>query len=395
MFEKLKVITLILVKIIYNNNLFLNENNKVTLKLIAEKIKGAKNEASLNNIIKVLLVLEKNIELELKSNGTEGVDEKELIYNFIKSMSKLTKNDKFFKKIQSLDLSNKYRDFLIVFKENTKFLEKYLQDLNKQDVKYQEMSDVLNSMFETISKLPKTNDKFKAKLFEIKDQLDKTKDIKNIKKLKLSLMTMIDDIQTEITGFTKNINVILEENLKFANLKIQALESKVDEVLKDSYKDTLTGALNRKWFDDRFNDFFWFEHNNNHSFVILDIDHFKLVNDTYGHDVGDLVLKEVVKRFENTLRGSKEDRIIRYGGDEFILILIDVREDHLLSILNRLLESINSKTIEVKNTCINLTISIGASMFSENDSPGDLFKLTDKKLYLAKENGRNCFVKDI
>jgi len=126
----------------------------------------------------------------------------------------------------------------------------------------------------------------------------------------------------------------------------------------------------------------------------VDLDHFKQVNDTYGHKAGDIVLQETVKRFRNVLRGNKEDKIIRYGGDEFILILTNVRENYLESILNRIIKAINEKVFKYEKYEIKLTISIGASFFYEADSPDKLLTLTDKRLYVSKDKGRNCFTID-
>lgn len=396
MFKKLKLITLIAIKILYKNDL-LDDNDKKTLKLISEKIKNARTENSLNNILKAILLLEQKISENVETHLNIKLEDK-IIYDFIKKISNLTKSNKFIKKINKMNkntIADNNEDLLNLFKDYTNFLETYLSDINKQEIKYNEISEVLNSMFETIAKLPKTNNDFKDKLFELKEKIEHTDDIKSIKKLKSALMLMIDDIQNEVSSFTENINVVLEENLKYANLKIKALENKVDKVVKDSYTDALTGALNRKWFNESFNDFFWFEKNKNHLFVILDIDYFKMVNDTYGHKAGDVALKEVVKRFKNVLRGNREDKIIRYGGDEFIIVLVDVRGNDVSSILNRLLESINSRVVKADDNVMNLTISIGASMFTEVDTPEKLFELTDKKLYISKENGRNRFTKDI
>ncbi len=396
MFKKLKLITLIIIKILYGSDL-INDDDKKNLKLISEKIKNANTETALNIILKAVLLFEQNFSYSLSKN-TDSKSENKFIYDFIKRISNLTKNNKFIKKINRINEENINKNneaLLNLFRDYTDFLETYLEDINKQEIKYNEISEVLNSMFDTIAKLPKTSNDFKDKLFELKEKIEHTDDIKSIKKLKSTLMLMIDDIQVEVSSFTENINTVLEENLKYANLKIKALESKVDEVVKDSYTDALTGALNRKWFNENFNDFFWFEKNKNHLFVILDVDYFKMVNDTYGHKAGDIALKEIVKRFRRVLRGNREDKIIRYGGDEFMLVLIDVRENDADSILTRLLESVNSRPVEANNNLMNLTVSMGASMFFESDKPEKLFELTDKKLYISKENGRNCFTRDI
>jgi len=393
MFTKVKTITLLIINILYKGNM-LSVNDKNSLKLIAKKLKEAKTESSLANILKALLLLDKNIDF----NGTEkNCNNTKLIYNFIKRLSNATKNNKYFKEVDKLynETPVIHEKIVSVFNDYTQYLEDFFTETNKERIKYHEISEVLDTMFETIAQLPKSNNNFNEKLFELKEKLEKTNNIKNVKKLKESLVSVISEVQEEITTFNNSMNTILEDNLKFANSKIKALENQVDKVISDSYRDPLTNALNRKWLEDNFDDFFWFEKDNNNLFIILDIDHFKLVNDTYGHAAGDFALKETVKRFKEVLRGNTEDKIIRYGGDEFILILTNVRENYIDSILNRFIKAINSKSFEVDNKLMNLSISVGASMFTEEVTPKGIFDLTDKKLYKAKKSGRNCFVKEI
>jgi len=246
-----------------------------------------------------------------------------------------------------------------------------------------------------MAKLPKSNNDFSNKLFELKKEIDKTDNIKNVKRLKENIVNVINDIQDEIIEFNDDMNTILKENLEFANSKIKALELKVDKVVNDSYIDPLTGALNRKWLEDYFQDFFWFEKNNSNLFAILDVDYFKQVNDTYGHAAGDFALKEVVERFREVLRGNTDDKIIRYGGDEFILILTEVREDSIDSILGRLISAVNSREFKFEEISMSLSVSVGVSMFREGKNTKEIFELTDKKLYEAKKSGRNCFIKEI
>jgi len=394
MYNKIKTITLLIISILYKSNL-MSDVDKNSLKLISDKIKEAKTEVSLNNIIKALIMFEKNINLK-KCNEVKENSETTIIYDFIKKISKVTNDKKYLNKIEEVNSHPvNQNQILSIFKDYTIHLEKYFLKINKQEVKYNEISEVLDSMFETIAKLPKTNNNFTEKLFGFKKALEKTNNLTNIKKLKGNILGVISDIQTEIKDFNSNMNQILEENIKFANSKIKALEVKVDQVVNESYIDALTGSLNRKWLEDNFDDFFWFERKNDDLFILLDIDHFKLVNDTFGHTAGDFVLSELVHRFKEALRENKNDKIIRYGGDEFILILTDVKKDHIDSILTRLKNIINTKNFVFDGKEMNLSISMGASMFKEAESTKDIFDLTDRKLYKAKENGRNCFVKEV
>jgi len=404
MFIKIKTVTLIVINILYKSNI-LSEEDNASLKLIASRIKDAKSENALNNTIKALLLLEKNIgsrkveKDDIKNENPKDVHDSKIksIYNFIKKISNATKSNVFLDKIDKVynKKNIKYDEVLSIFEEYTEYLEGYFIEMNKQELKYNEISEVLDTVFDTMAKLPKSNNEFSNKLFELKKEIDKTDNIKSVKKLKENIVKVIASIQDEIVDFNDEMNTILKENLEFANSKIKALELKVDKVVNDSYIDPLTGALNRKWLEDYFDDFFWFEKSNSNLFAILDIDYFKQVNDTYGHAAGDFALKEVVERFREVLRGNAEDKIIRYGGDEFILILTEVRESSVDSILERLIISVNSKEFKFEGVSMSLSISVGVSMFREGKNTKEIFELTDKKLYEAKKNGRNCFIKEI
>ena len=404
MFIKIKTVTLIVINILYKSNI-LSEEDNASLKLIASRIKDAKSENALNNTIKALLLLEKNIgsrkveKDDIKDENPKDVHDSKIksIYNFIKKISNATKSNVFLDKIDKVynKKNIKYDEVLSIFEEYTEYLEGYFIEMNKQELKYNEISEVLDTVFDTMAKLPKSNNEFSNKLFELKKEIDKTDNIKSVKKLKENIVKVIASIQDEIVDFNDEMNTILKENLEFANSKIKALELKVDKVVNDSYIDPLTGALNRKWLEDYFDDFFWFEKSNSNLFAILDIDYFKQVNDTYGHAAGDFALKEVVERFREVLRGNAEDKIIRYGGDEFILILTEVRESSVDSILERLIISVNSKEFKFEGVSMSLSISVGVSMFREGKNTKEIFELTDKKLYEAKKNGRNCFIKEI
>jgi len=404
MFIKIKTVTLIVINILYKSNI-LSEEDNASLKLIASRIKDAKSENALNNTIKALLLLEKNIgsrkveKDDIKDENPKDVHDSKIksIYNFIKKISNATKSNIFLNKIEKV-YSKKYikhEEVLSIFEEYTEYLEDYFIDMNKQELKYNEISEVLDTVFDTMAKLPKSNNDFSNKLFELKKEIDKTDNIKNVKRLKENIVNVINDIQDEIIEFNDDMNTILKENLEFANSKIKALELKVDKVVNDSYIDPLTGALNRKWLEDYFQDFFWFEKNNSNLFAILDVDYFKQVNDTYGHAAGDFALKEVVERFREVLRGNTDDKIIRYGGDEFILILTEVREDSIDSILGRLISAVNSREFKFEEISMSLSVSVGVSMFREGKNTKEIFELTDKKLYEAKKSGRNCFIKEI
>lgn len=125
------------------------------------------------------------------------------------------------------------------------------------------------------------------------------------------------------------------------------------------------------------------------SVIMCDIDHFKLINDTYGHIIGDLVLQETVKRLKAGLRIYTE--IGRYGGDEFLIILQECEHTAAINIAERIRLSVISTPIETPKGKINITMSFGVASGAHNDtlSAIDLVNTADQALYRAKEKGRN------
>ena len=131
------------------------------------------------------------------------------------------------------------------------------------------------------------------------------------------------------------------------------------------------------------------------AFVIMDIDFFKQVNDTHGHDIGDEVLKEFAKRIAANVRGL--DLACRYGGEEFVVVMPDTDLAFAYSISERLRQSIETTPVKISRApgALNITISIGiAKTEGENDTAQLLLHRADQALYRAKRSGRNKVVAD-
>ncbi len=179
--------------------------------------------------------------------------------------------------------------------------------------------------------------------------------------------------------------------------KIQVLEPAYlrNELHKLMLYDPLTGLLNRGEFDFRL-EYEIKRHsreNQNFTLLLLDIDHFKLVNDTYGHLDGDEVLKELSKRIQNSIR--EVDYAFRYGGEEFAIILPGSKSAESLEVAERIRLGICNTNFLLPNSKSdkNITVSIGLAEYSKNnkDKEADSLKsYADKMLYLAKDSGRNC-----
>jgi diguanylate cyclase (GGDEF)-like protein len=155
--------------------------------------------------------------------------------------------------------------------------------------------------------------------------------------------------------------------------------------------DALTGAYNRRKFK------YFIEreiekaekYGNPFSINMLDIDNFKQVNDVGGHNKGDHVLKDVVSLIKNTLRAT--DRLFRWGGDEFIILLPDLNMDNALKVADRLRERIESNILDSEGKGI--TVSLGIGTFEANETTDQFVARVDKALLRAKSSGKNIVVK--
>lgn len=155
--------------------------------------------------------------------------------------------------------------------------------------------------------------------------------------------------------------------------------------------DTLTGLYNRRYLEERLmaETQKAFYGGASLSLVMVDIDHFKKVNDTFGHTTGDLVLKEIASLLKNSTR--KKDTVARYGGEEFVLILPEAGLEVTVAIAERIRRQVEQTPFEVGQTQLNLTVSLGISSFPSHHarSKEDLIQMADQALYDAKRGGRN------
>ncbi|MBD9386649.1 PleD family two-component system response regulator [Agrobacterium sp. AGB01] len=173
------------------------------------------------------------------------------------------------------------------------------------------------------------------------------------------------------------------------------LRSSVQHSIELAVTDGLTGLHNRRYLDNHLKVLFnrAATRGRSLSVCITDIDRFKVVNDTYGHDAGDEVLKEFAARLRATVRGA--DLACRYGGEEFVVVMPDTTAEMAANIAERLRMSVEGKPFVLRSSGqeINITASLGISCNSPNvETPEQLLKEADNALYDAKRAGRNRVV---
>ena len=160
------------------------------------------------------------------------------------------------------------------------------------------------------------------------------------------------------------------------------------------FHDPLTGAFSRSCFEARFDEEIdrAVRYGSSFSILIIDLDHFKSINDAYGHTRGDAILKEFVKRIQNIVR--KSDLLFRFGGDEFILLLPNSKKEHAFNFANRLIEMIQSSPFSGEPP-VAISASIGLAVFPlDGGNRTALFDRADTRLLEAKRRGRRMTVAD-
>ncbi|MDD5435185.1 MAG: GGDEF domain-containing protein, partial [Nitrospira sp.] len=178
-----------------------------------------------------------------------------------------------------------------------------------------------------------------------------------------------------------------KEVVEGVNILIDKINMKDDSSAVLAITDPLTGAYNRRYFDIRINEEMnrCVRYGTIFSLSIIDLDHFKDINDTYGHQAGDSVLKEVIILIKDNIRDT--DIVARYGGEEFVIIYPCTPRSGVLTQLERL------RTVVEEHKFIDLdrqvTISVGASDSAGKEDAAMIIQEADSSLYLAKRSGRN------
>lgn len=185
-----------------------------------------------------------------------------------------------------------------------------------------------------------------------------------------------------------DIQLHMMDEVKKANEIISKLTSQVEKLEKESNIDSLTKVFNRRALGTFLNNICSKEDIPYELYIVmLDIDDFKIVNDTYGHIAGDKILIFIANILKKILREG--DKVFRYGGEEFILILNRVDLEHCKKILSRIFELLEKNKLFYKGDSIHVTVSMGCTIIVNQDTPNSLLSRVDKALYQAKNEGKN------
>jgi len=205
--------------------------------------------------------------------------------------------------------------------------------------------------------------------------IDPEYDVKYRRKEQLRESIVLNEIKQKVYSYMETISrrivgVITNENKK-------VLQEKIAELIKEVYTDPLTGLYNRKFLEEKFSELAQSQYH----MIVLDLDNFKEINDTYGHDIGDEVLKRVALQIDSLTREG--DFVCRFGGEEFIILC----SNGDIKLIQKLAERIRDAIADLDINGIKITTSAGVANY--NKSTKDTFKRADKALYASKALGKN------
>ena len=242
-----------------------------------------------------------------------------------------------------------------------------------------------------LADLADSTSEYQEKIDGYKQKITETEDI-------VELNTLIDRMLEDTRSISFNIRqsreVLVETQQRVAESErlVQELTAKLEHVNEVAHEDFLTGTLNRRGMEqaldrefDRAN-----RHGTSLSLAMMDIDHFKRLNDQLGHATGDKALVHLAKVIKESLRST--DVLARYGGEEFIIILPGTAENEAVDIMKRAQRDLTRNFFMLNNERVLITFSAGVAQREQDESAEMLIPRADKALYRAKQAGRNLVI---
>jgi diguanylate cyclase (GGDEF)-like protein len=272
------------------------------------------------------------------------------------------------------------------------------------------LSDISSSVYHSSKSIEKfgelrqlLQDKLNVSDAEVRQFIDsiadKTAEILSTFEIEASDMKPYSQILEEANEELGKLNLSYEQlvmQLKQEKMKVESLAKelkKANEKLRElAFRDDLTNLYNHRYFRELLDREVHRAERYSHvlSLIMIDIDHFKKINDTYGHPQGDIVLRSIAALFEKVIR--KSDTVARYGGEEFAIILPETALKEAVVIAERLRKVIEEVEIELENQNVKVTISLGVTTYNPTKgrkTKEEIIDAADRALYNSKQTGRN------
>ncbi len=348
------------------------DNMDTLLNYLAQQLSKTDNKEEVSNMIGMVALLKDTLE---PSVGTYEDDNISSLEVKLKSNPNLLMDDELQKEIFALIDERKKLDRQVIMDKTA------------------ELATVLSTITQSLKNSLNASKDGNFNIKNIKQEIDKLdvagfESDQALKDIKAQFISVADSIQTETDALS---TVLSNESHKVTSLeqKVQLLEKQLLDAKKQSNTDFLTGAMTRKAFDEKLNalEAKFTAEAKDYSVIFFDLDHFKNINDTYGHDAGDKVLstfsKLLLKEF------NQFGLVARYGGEEFVALCPQKSVQECHDKAQEVRTILHKANFVYDNQKIKVTYSGGVCQRSEQDTVQTMLKQADKLLYDAKENGRD------
>ena len=278
-------------------------------------------------------------------------------------------------------------------REFESFLQRLDERLSSLHGHFTEHADVMASRRTSAAELEES---VQAELSELGGSLQNSSDLAQ---LRTSVSHHIERIAGTVEAFRRQEDQREQQltgQMEAMREKLVAVETHSEQIRKQleqerarALTDILTHLPNREAWDERlrFEHDRWQRYGRPVALVVIDIDHFKRVNDSFGHKAGDRVIQLVAKALQERLRAT--DFVARYGGEEFVALLPETTLDQAVGVVDELRRHVADMPFHFQGQPVRVSISLGLSCFREGIAPDAVFDEADKALYNAKNNGRD------
>jgi len=332
-------------------------------------------ENAYNAVIRILLILIKEFALDIAELKTDR------FYASMDGFSEKFLAQKASKRI--LSSFDKQKTVISAFIDNQKG---YLNE--RED----ELRNIIDLLTQAMVSVDSENDAYHLKIMKQSEKMEKITRLDDIRKIKSALEKEVETLRETV----RNKQADEQARIKNLSRQVKTLSQELELAKEESQRDGLTGIYNRRAFDDYLQSLT--ERNllqrQDFAILILDIDDFKVVNDTYGHPVGDRVLLAMAGTFSQMVRS--DDFLARYGGEEFVMVLPGASRRNAAKKAKQICKTIfkTRYTLDQNDdqAPLSLTVSIGVTAFKKGDIAATVLERADQALYKAKQAGKNCVI---
>lgn len=271
----------------------------------------------------------------------------------------------------------------------TSFIADHKQYFEERETELRHIIDLLTRAMVSVNV---ENDAYHRKILEQSEKMEQITRLDDIRKIKSALEKEVQTLRETV----RHKQVGEQARIESLAGQVKILRQELELAKEESLRDGLTGTYNRRAFDDHLQSLV--ERNllqrQDFALLVLDIDDFKKVNDTYGHPVGDRVILAVANTCNQMVRS--DDFLARYGGEEFVIVLPGASRRNAAKKAKQICNTIHATQYTLDQSATNetlaLTVSIGVTAFKRGDTATTVIERADQALYKAKNSGKNCVI---